>query len=72
MFSDGTHVMPNQARTVLRDLICRIGLNPIVYGMQSLRVGRTMDLIKYGYLVEEVCRIGRWRSTTVYKYIRNF
>ena len=54
VFSDRSLVVPHHARKVLKELITAIGLNPAIYGMHSLRVGRTSDLIKYGYSVEEV------------------
>ena len=41
-----------------------------MYGMHSFRVARTTDLIKYHYSLEEVKRMGRWQSNTVYRYIR--
>ena len=70
VFKDGSPVTPYNARMVLRMCLTNLGLNPRPYGMHSFRVGRTTDLIKYNYSLEEVKRMGRWRSNTVYKYIR--
>ena len=70
IFRDGSNVKAENARQVLKTCLTNIGLNANNYGMHSLRVGRTTDLIKYNYSLEEVKRMGRWRSNTIYKYIR--
>ena len=67
---DGSPVLAEQARKVLRLMISNIGLNPSVYDIHSLRIGRASDLIRYGYSLKEVKRMGRWKSNAVYKYIR--
>ena len=70
VFHDGTPVTPNHTRQVLKTVLTNLGLQPQNYGMHSFRIGRTTDLIKYNYTIEEVRRMGRWHSNTVYKYIR--
>ena len=70
VFRDGGCVQPGQARKVLRNMISALGLNAILYDMHSFRIGRTSDLIKYNYSIDEVKLLGRWRSNMVYKYIR--
>ena len=60
----------DSARKVLKEIIVSLGLDSAVYDMHSLRIGRASDLIKFGYSVEEVKRMGCWRSNVVYKYIR--
>ena len=70
VFRDKSYVTAEQARKLLRKCITNIGLNASVYDMHSLRIGRTSDLIKFHYSIEEVKRLGRWRSNVVYKYIR--
>ena len=71
IFIDGQPVTPQQARNVLKHALTKIGLNHAYYGMHSFRVGRTTDLIKYGYSLDEVRRMGCWRTNTVFKYIRD-
>ena len=71
IFRDRSLVKAFQARNMLKLLITRLGLDCKNYGMQSLRIGRTSDLVKYNYSIEEVQRMGRWHSNAVYKYIRN-
>ena len=71
VFKDGSSVTPDQARQVLRTCLSALGLNQSVYGMHSFRMGRTTDLIKYNYSIEEVKRMGRWHSYIVYSYIKD-
>ena len=70
IFSDRTPVMPWQACTVLRTCLTQLGLDESVYGMHSLRAGRSQDLIKFGYTVDEVRMMGRWRSSCIYRYLK--
>ena len=70
IYKDGSPVTASKARKLLRGLIATLGLNSALYDMHSLRIGRTTDLVKYKYNIEEVKRLGRWRSNIIYKYIR--
>ena len=70
IFSDGTSVKPDHFRKILADCIDRLNLNSKLYGMQSLRSGRACDLLKAGLSVEDIKRIGHWKSNAVYKYLR--
>ena len=58
-------------RSVLRICFQRLGLDPSVYGFHSLRIGQSSDMAKAGYSIEEVKRLGRWKSNAIYKYIRD-
>ena len=71
IFHDGSPVKPVHVRTVLHSMIQRLGLDSSLYDVHSLRSGRTSDLIRYGYSIEEVKRIGHWKLNAVYKYIKN-
>ena len=70
VFRDKTPVKPEDARILLRNILTRLGLDPNLYGMHSLRAGRTSDLVNFGYSISEVRRMGRWRSNAVFRYIR--
>ena len=70
IFRDGTPVKPCNANAVLKQAIDNLGLDSSLYSMHSFRIGRATDLIRYGYTIEQVKRMGRWRSNAVYKYIR--
>ena len=70
VFSDHSAVKAEQARKLLKKAISKIGLNAKHYDVHGLRIGRASDLIKAGYSVEEVKRLGRWKSNAVYRYIK--
>ena len=70
IFKDKKPVTPDRARKLLKAMIVKLGLDPQVYDMHSLRIGRTSDLIKFKYPVEEVRCMARWQSNVIYKYIR--
>ena len=70
IFSDTSPVTPAHARNVLKLMIQRLNLDEKLYGMHSFRIGRTTDLIKYNYSIDEVKLMGRWRSNVIFKYIR--
>ena len=71
VFRDKSPVTAEQARSILKLMIKKLGLDSTVYDMHSLRIGRASDLIRCNkYTIDEVKRLGRWKSNTVYKYIR--
>ena len=70
IYRDKLTVGEDPACRLLRKAIDAIGLDSSIYDMHSLRIGRASDLIKYNYSVEEVKRLGSWKSNVVYKYIR--
>ena len=71
IYNDGIPVTTEKARSVLHDMLKNMGLDHSLYNMHSLRIGRASDLIKYNYSIDEIKIMGRWRSNTIYKYIRN-
>ena len=71
VFSDNAAVKPDQLRKILRLLIRNIGLQPELYNIHSLRIGRCRDLLKLGLSIETIKKIGRWRSNAVFAYLRN-
>ena len=70
VFRDRSPVSAWNARHILHACLKNLDLDATMYGFHSLRVGRTSDLIKYGYSLEEVKRMGRWHSNVVYRYIK--
>ena len=67
----GSPVKAEHTRKILKEAIKNINLDETLYDMHSLRIGRASDLIKCNHTVEEVKRLGRWKSNAVYKYIRD-
>ena len=71
VFKDGSAVTTGVDRKVLRSMIKNLGLNPDIYDLHSLRIGRATDLVtKYHFSVTSVKQLRRWRSNEVFKYIR--
>ena len=68
---DKSPVTPDLVRHTLRLMLDKLSLDSSLYDMHSLRIGRTEDLIRYGYSVAEVKILGRWKSNCVYRYIMN-
>ena len=71
VFRDKQPVRPIQANNILKLMVKNLGLDNKLYSTHSFRIGRTSDLIKFGYSLDEVQRLGRWRSNAVLHYIRN-
>ena len=65
VLGDKSLVTPVMARKLLRSLLNRLGLDSSLYDVHSLRIGRTSDLVRYGYPVEQIKRMGRRRSSAV-------
>ena len=63
-------VQPAHVRDTLSQLLSTLNLNPLLYNTHSLRSGRSCDLIKFGYSIEQVKKLGRWKSNAVYKYLK--
>ena len=55
---------------ILSRMLQAIGLNTKGYSFQSLRSGRASDLAKWGFLLEVIKRLGRWKSNAIYNYIK--
>ena len=71
VFSDGSAITADATRRVLKIALKRLGLDPSLYTVHSLNIGRTSDLAKFGKSITEIRRAGRWRSGAVYRYIRD-
>ena len=71
VFSDGSPVKPVHIRWVLKRAIRQRWLDESLYGCHSLRSCRATDLMKEGMEISKIKQVGRWRSNTVYKYIRD-
>ena len=72
VFRDGSNVTPDNIRLVLNQALKRLDLDSTVYSFHSIRIGRATQLIKDGCSIEEVKRLGRWKSNAVYRYIKMY
>ena len=71
VFADRSPVCPHHFRSTLRSLISKIDLDPLLYDVHSFRSGRTCDLYKFGYSIDQIKSMGRWKSNAVYRYLKN-
>ena len=71
VFRDHSPVKPHQFRCTLRLLLDRLDLDSSLYDVHSFRSGRTCDLARFGYSVDQIKAMGRWKSNAVYRYLKN-
>ena len=70
VFADKSPVRPYHFRNTLRTLLDRLDLDSALYDVHSFRSGCTCDLWKFGYSIEKIKALGRWKSNAVYKYLK--
>ena len=70
VFQDRSPIKPNQFRIILKKMLQSAGVKHCAYSSQSLRAGRATDMIKMGVPVSIIQKIGRWKSNTVYNYLK--
>ena len=70
IFRDGSPVRANVVRNILKRVITKLNLDKKLFDTHSFRAERSCDLLKLGYMIEQIKIIGRWRSNAVYRYLR--
>ena len=70
MLVDGLAITAVRFNLLLKKFIRTAGFNANLYSSHSLRAGRSCDLFKLGLSVESIKKFGRWKSNTVYWYIK--
>ena len=70
VFSDRSLVSASAIRTVMNSCISRCGLNPKVNRTHSYRIGRAVDLLAMHVEIPVIMRLGRWKSSIVYEYLK--
>ena len=71
VFRDRSPAKPHQVRTILREMLDNLNLDSSLYDVHSFRIGRTCDLYKFGYSIDRIKSMGRWKSNAVYKYLKS-
>ena len=71
VFHDRSVVRPSNLRMTVCMALQNLGLNDKLYLFHSLRIGCASQLIKLGFPIDMVKRIGRWKSNTIYHYIKS-
>ena len=70
LFRDKSSLLPKHMRSTLKRMLHNLNIEETLYDTHSMHIGRSLDLTKFGYTIEQVKLIGRWKSNAVYKYIR--
>ena len=70
VFRDRAPVPQQQVRDLLRISLDKCGVDSKLYGFHSFRAGRSVDLYHLGLDVSTIQKIGRWRSNSVYQYLK--
>ena len=71
VFRDKRPVTSQQFQTCLKTILKFAGFDPTYYGTHSLRSGRGCDLFNLGVPIETIKKLGRWKSNTIYRYLKN-
>ena len=71
IFRDQSPVTSANFRTILRMALVKSGLDPRLYGTQSLRAGRSVDMLHFGVPLSSIKFFGQWQSNAVYTYLKN-
>ena len=58
-------------RVMLAKIIKNLGLNAHLYQFHGIRAGRATDLSRWGFSIEQIKVLGRWKSNAVYKYLKH-
>ena len=71
VFADKSPVKSFQLRNFLRQLLENLNLDSSLYDVHSFRSGRTSDLAEFGYSIDQIKAMGRWKSNAVYRYLKD-
>lgn len=71
-FKNGIPVTGHSFRGMLKKVLEKVGLKDALarYNGHSFRAGRASDLWKLGFSLSDVKYIGRWRSNSVFRYLK--
>ena len=70
VFRDRTPVTAAHVRMVLKKALVENGINPQFYSSQGMRAGRATDLMEMGVSIETIKKLGRWKSSSIFRYLR--
>ena len=70
VYSDQSPVTQSQTRETFSTAVNLVGLNPNAYSFHCFRSGRASGLLKLGFSVKTIKKIGRWKSHAVFTYLR--
>ena len=71
VFKDRSPVKPKHVRMILKKLLLINNFNPAPYVFHGIRAGRATDLMESGVSIETIKKLGRWRSSSIFTYLRS-
>ena len=71
VFQDRSPVKTKQMRKTLKQMLKLAGFEDIHYNFHSIRIGRSVDLMKMNLDVGLIQKLGCWSSNCVYTYLKN-
>ena len=69
-FQGNVKIWPWHVRAMLRQMLGRLNLKPMLYNTHSFRIGRSGDMLKAGCSFCQINMVGRWWSNVIYKYLK--
>ena len=70
IFRDRSPVTAEHMHLVLKNSLQILGLDADLYNLHSFRIGHCGDLYDMGVSVETIKKLGRWKSSIVYNYLK--
>ena len=70
VFADGSPVLAFHFRKTLKTVLKAADFDSSLYDTHSMRSGRVVDLLKLHVSIEDICKLGRWKSSAVYSYLK--
>ena len=71
IFRDGSPVKTGMVRLVFKNIMKNLNLENYNFDLHSFRSGRALDLLRYGYTIEEIKLMGHWKSNAVFRYLKD-
>ena len=70
VFRDQSPVTATHFRMILKKALVHLGLDESMYNLHSFRIGHCGDLYDPGISMETIKKLGRWKSSIVYNYLK--
>ena len=71
VFADRSPVLPCHVRNCLKTVLKKAKFkHPHLYRLHGICTGRAQDLLDLGISIDKIMVIGRWKSNTIYRYLK--
>ena len=71
VFSDRSPVKPEHFRIMLRNLLKFNNIDWTRYRVHDFRSGHATEMLENGVPIDKIRKLGRWKTSTVFKYLKN-